>query len=141
MNKVSFYHKGTGIFRDYQFMTSKDELIALNTPPDHAAIEGHFDHLSQKVDVESGEVVDHQPPAPSADHEWDAAMKRWRKHAATAARDVDRAIARARLTHLETMQPRLLREVALGYEHARKQLAEIDEEIIALRPQLAPPPS
>jgi hypothetical protein len=45
------------------------------------AIEGQYDHLSQRVDLATGQVIDYQPPAPAdtalATHRWDADTRRW----------------------------------------------------------------
>jgi hypothetical protein len=38
---------------------------------------GHYDGLCQRVDVQTGEVVDYQPPRPSPNHDWDEQTKRW----------------------------------------------------------------
>jgi len=44
-------------------------------------VEGEHDHLSKRVDIATGEVVDYQPPAPADDADktwsWDDAIKRW----------------------------------------------------------------
>ncbi|WP_428421978.1 tail fiber assembly protein [Methylibium sp.] len=53
----------------------------MNIPSGLAAREGVYDHLSQRVDLITGAVVDWQPPAP-ADTEfetwaWDAKTRRW----------------------------------------------------------------
>src|SRR5277367_2415396 len=101
MKTVSFYHKDTGIFHGNQFIGTDDATVALNTPPDHVAIDGHHDPLSKRVNLDAHRqivaieaeietvqdraqrqaeldalkallLVDYQPPAPSTDHEWDA---------------------------------------------------------------------
>jgi hypothetical protein len=43
----------------------------------HGCVQGDYDLLSQRVDVESGLVVDYQPPSPSENHAWDSGTKRW----------------------------------------------------------------
>lgn len=74
----SYYRLGTG-----EILPFRDKLVepmpAL--PEGIGAIEGAYDHLSQRVDIETGEVVDWQPDKPEGDeytdHEWDAGTKRW----------------------------------------------------------------
>ena len=51
------------------------------TADGRGVVEGHHDHLSERVDLVTGAVVDYQPPQPDADHEWHAASRRWRKRA------------------------------------------------------------
>jgi hypothetical protein len=67
MRVVCFYHKETGRFDGGHPMTPDPKLIAPNTPADHSAIEGdHFDALSQRVDVKTGEVKSRGRPAPTS---------------------------------------------------------------------------
>lgn len=81
MSHVGFYHRETGAIHQVDLQTSDDSIIAANTPADHIAIKqpagGRLDHLSQRVDIATGEVIDYQPPAPSAGHAWDQASRRW----------------------------------------------------------------
>jgi hypothetical protein len=86
MRQVSSYHKETRLLNGSHLLASDDAAIALNTPPDHIAIDGHHDSLSKRVDVANPEtidvyvtsdqsdiptkvtrykVVDYEPPAPS----------------------------------------------------------------------------
>ena len=48
---VSFFHRLTGLLNGVHFLASDANIVALNTPPDHIAIDGHHDHLSKRVDV------------------------------------------------------------------------------------------
>lgn len=75
----SYYRLNTG-----EILAFRDKLVEpMPVPPDGiGAIDGAYDHLSQRVDLETGEVVDWQPDKPAGDeytdHEWDANTKRWR---------------------------------------------------------------
>lgn len=137
MKAVSFYHQESGVIADYKMHASDDRIVALNTPADHLPIEGHFDHLSQKVDPVTKTIIDHQPGKPSEQHEWSAAAKRWLlSDAAQANKDAAQG-ARQQIAHLErNAQPRALREHALGYDGAQARLKAIDDEISALRRHL-----
>lgn len=137
MKSVMFYHLDTGILRPSHFTTSDDSLVELNIPDNHAAIEGHHDHLSRRVDLAAGIVVDYQPPQPSADHEWNADIRRWQLTAAAQAKADAREAALARIAFLEgAPSRRAAREHALGYDGALARLKTIDDEIIALRQKL-----
>lgn len=56
MRVVSFYHKETGKLHSNKLMASDDSMVDMNTPIDHVAIDGHHDHLSNRVDVTTGEI-------------------------------------------------------------------------------------
>jgi len=75
---VSFFRLADGVFTGRQF-TGRAEFAEIRDGEDF--VEGSFDHLSQRVDIETGEVVDYQPPAPDATplntYSWDASIKRW----------------------------------------------------------------
>ena len=134
---VSFYHCETGIFNGRHLMVSDPSMIPLNTPPDHIAIEGdHYDPLTQRVDVATGKVVDHIPPQPSADHEWNSISRRWQLRPEITAKQQARQAALGRITELELKALRALREHALGKPGAHARLAAIDTEISALREAL-----
>lgn len=126
----SFYHRISGQLADFRYSGSSLER---NTPPDHVAIEGALDHLSQRVDVTTGSVVDYQPPQPSPDHEWNATAKRWRKKAEAVRRQSLRDNARATIDAIESKQGRAMREALLELlpvgSEARKSLQQIEDEI------------
>ena len=77
----SFYDIATGLIAPGRIVTSSVAALAANTPPGYAAIAGAFDHLAQRVDPATGQVVDYQPPAPADDElrtwAWDDATRRW----------------------------------------------------------------
>jgi hypothetical protein len=134
MRVVSFYHRETGLFHGRHLMVSDASLIPLNTPPDHIAIEGdHYDPLTQRVDVNTGKVIDHLPPKPSDDHEWSSISRRWQLRPEVTAKQRAKAQALGRITELELKALRALREHALGKHGAHERLAAIDAEITQLR--------
>jgi hypothetical protein len=141
---VSFYNKNTGLFADSRITASSDELVRLNTPVDHIAIDGHHDHMCKKVDLATGQIVDHQPPAPSDDYEWNDGTKRWILKQAIQDKLTARANALQRIAALEAAQPRIMREIIIHLLHKRdgepeyalNQLIEIDDQITELRKEL-----
>lgn len=79
MSQWSFFNAETGLFSPRQVSTNS--RLMPKAPPGYVAKEGRFDHLSQKVNVSNGQVVDYQPPQPVATNmhtwEWNASTKRW----------------------------------------------------------------
>ena len=77
----SFYDAATGAIAPARVTCPAGPNLAGNTPAGHVAIEGRFDHLSQRVNLETGQVEDYQPPAPADDElrtwAWDEATRRW----------------------------------------------------------------
>jgi hypothetical protein len=134
MRVVSFYHKVTGMFHARHLMSSDAKAIALNTPHDHIALDGdHFDRLSQRMDVETGKVVDQVPVQPSVNHEWNATDRRWQVKPEVLAREETRRHAMLRIGQLEQSGIRSLRELALGEAKAADRLRALDAEIAELR--------
>jgi hypothetical protein len=139
MRVIWFYHQDTGLFHGRTLMTSDPKMIAPNTPPGHVAIEGdHFDPVSQRVDVASGQVVDRLPPQPSVDHEWNSSARRWQIKPEIVAEEEARRVALERIRYLELKALRALREHALGQATAVDRLKSIDDEIAQLRSSLLP---
>ena len=154
MRSVSFYDPKTGLFNGTQLLAPDDETVTLNTPSGYLPLDGHFDSLSQMVDIANPSfiettgadgqplqtpvysVIEYQPPAPSADYEWNAATKRWQLSAAAQSKVDGNAVARARIAELEISQHRAVREFALGMPGTLDRLTKIDAEIASLRPQL-----
>jgi hypothetical protein len=126
---VSFYHVETGLLHDVMLTTSDESIIALNAPAGHIAIDGHHDSLSKRVNVETGEVVEYQPPAPSAEHVWHDETKRWRLSDGAQAKIDGRAAALARIAALVDSQHQFVREYLLGVAPALERLAAIHDEI------------
>lgn len=92
MKQWSFYDPESGLFSGRTYGGS-EQLLELNTPKGLAAIEGSHDHLSKRVNLLTGEVVDYQPPAPPDNEfetfEWNAEVKRWISQPTTAAKARD----------------------------------------------------
>jgi hypothetical protein len=136
-----FYDEVTGVIHERSIVTDTDavtaaKFAALNAPRGHVAIEGQYDHLSQRVDIATSTVIDYQPPAPSADHEWNTATKRWVVKAAVTARAQAKAAALAQIAVLEAKGIRAGREAQLGMEGAQERLKALDYEIAGLRAQI-----
>lgn len=140
----SFYEKGTGrvVARTY---AGPREWLEANTRDGHVAYEGNLDPLSQKIDisrevrdadgalVKHGPVVDYHQPQPSAEHEWNADIKRWVLGAAASRK-------REILSQIKAIEDsgshvRALREALLG-RGGFDRLREIDDQIAELRKQL-----
>ena len=139
-----FYNSTTGVFSPIAFSGNIVD-VGINTPGGHTAIEGEFDHLAQKIDLQTGQVVDYQPPAPSNDVNnmwaWDAPTKRW---AATptlsALKTVRVAEVQAAIEAQEKSQDRPQRELMSAFRLslpapavALNRMLAIDNEITRLR--------
>jgi hypothetical protein len=138
MRRYSFYHQVTGLFSGTTFATDLPtrENLERHTPGGHRPIEGEHDHLSKRVNVATGEVIEYQPPQPSPDHAWDATAKRWSVPPEVTARARARLAAVSEIARLEAAAARPLRELALGDATAAERLREIDTQIAALRSTL-----
>jgi hypothetical protein len=114
------------------------ELVKRNTPEGHTHFihEGPLDHLCNKVDVATGEIVDHVPDQPTDDHQWHEPTKRWNLSAAVQAKEQARAQALATINQLEAQCVRPLRELALGIAGAADRLAALETAIAAERLKL-----
>jgi hypothetical protein len=133
----SLYEAATGLFTGKRLHCDDEGLLAVRLPAGTLAMEGAFDHRSQRMDLSTGEVVAYRPPAPSGDHEWDGAAKRWQVKAAGRGTDGRTGVIYARIQALEATQGRAVREATLGDAAAMKRLKEIDAEINELRKELA----
>jgi hypothetical protein len=132
----SLYEAATGLFTGKRLQCDEEGLVEVRLPPGTLAIEGAHDHMSQRVEMSSGKVVAYHPLAPSSDHEWNAAAKRWQVKKGVRESEGRRAVIHARIHALETSQGRAIREATLGDAGAMKRLKEIDAEIAALRAEL-----
>ena len=140
MKRVAFYHKDTGLLAHVVLVASDDKVVEANTPADHAALELKdgltADPLSQMVDVATGKMVDYQPPQPSADHEWDAAVKRWQLKPEVATARAGHRLALRTISQLEAAQARAIREHVLGDQSALARVQSIEQQIVAQRAKL-----
>lgn len=89
----SFYDAATGNIAPSRVTCPVGHNLETNTPPGHIAIAGVFDHLSQRVNLATGQVEDYQPDAPPDDElrtwSWDAQARRWRPVPTDAAVAID----------------------------------------------------
>lgn len=133
MKTWSFFRPETGEICDYRF-SGPENALPLNTPAGTTAIEGEFDHLSQRI--ENGGAVDWQPPSPGDDYEW--RERRWVLKADVADRQVHRAMAQQRILDWESKQSRALRELAINPDDAfaKARLQQINDQIALLRTEL-----
>lgn len=138
---ISFYDKTTGLFtgRTLRCSGHSVETLGASAQEGEGFVEGLHDHVSSKVDLQTGKVIDYQPPQPSADHEWDATAKRWKLTAAAEQREIRRQNALRQIAALEAAQARPHRELTLDPANiqARQRLEAIEKEIASLRAQLA----
>lgn len=112
MRHFRFYHKDTGIFHPNTFATTdvRPTVIARNTPADHVALEGEFDHRTQRFDIGANKVVSHDGVKV----------------------DPTRRLKLLRIDALRVAQHDHMRRVLLGIED-KSALAAIDDEITALQ--------
>jgi hypothetical protein len=140
MRQFHFYDASTGLFHSSSVVINApfghEETAQKNCPAGHNIIEGVFDPLCQRVDLATGQVIDYQPPAPSTDHEWNSAAKRWELSPAAQSKAEARAAASARIAELEASQHRHVRDLLLGSLSARPRLQAIGDEITKLTADL-----
>lgn len=149
MKVWSFYDPTTGLFTGH-VLSGSDNDLAANLPENLAAIQGRYDRLSQRVNVETQQVEDWQPPQPDDDHEWRAeapdaptrAEQRWRwvKKADVVERERRAAQAQAKINDMERSAARAMREallLLLPESPERQRLTEVEQRIASLRGDLA----
>jgi hypothetical protein len=132
MKSWHFFDAKTGYLTGRAY-SGPDEMLDANTPPGCAAIEGEFDCLSQRVDLETGEIIDYQPPAPDEFHEWTG--KRWVMRADVLQRRQVRAEAEALLISIDGKRSRAFEDLFLSPDQRgadgklpRERLEKIREE-------------
>jgi hypothetical protein len=76
MSIYSVYDRTTGVIAFAVLCKNGDRLQGI-VPEGHGCILGDYDGLSQRVDVETFQVVDYQPRRPSENHQWNSQAKRW----------------------------------------------------------------
>ena len=150
MTSWSFYRQEDGALLGVVF-TGPESDLALNTPSGCRAVSGRFDHLSQRVNLATGQVEDWQAPPPQDTelhtHRWDAATKRWLASDTLAGRKLSaRREVQAEIERIEAQQPRAMREAMLAgdslaaAEHRRaatSRLGRIEALVQAQRQRLA----
>lgn len=130
------YRKSDGIFTGRVVGGPRKQLLLVNETDEIGLAEGVTDPMSQRVDIQSGALIDYQPPAPDTDHYWNVEVRRWNLKPEIAERNQRRTTAQARIDALERKQPRALREIVLGRLGAAERLQDIDNEIAELRKDL-----
>ena len=136
MKTWSFYDRQTGLLTGCTF-TGRKASLDLNLKAGQGAIEGDHDHLSRKVNLDTGELEDYVPPAPDEHHAWNEEQKRWVLKPAVQEARAKRVQALTQIAQLEARQPRALREMALGHEGATQRLQAIEDQIASLRQLLS----
>jgi hypothetical protein len=138
MKTCSLYDPATGIFNGMTISASDEELLKKNIPDGCGAIDGVIDHLAYSVDIETGTVVDYQPPQPNDDHEWITDTKRWQIKPDIIKKQQDKAQALAQLQLLDAKHLRALDEVIAEPDNmvARDNLDAIRKLKIQLRKKL-----
>lgn len=144
MNTWSFYDPNSGIVSGAVYRGRAADL-QLNTPPGLLAFPGFLDHLSQRIDLHTGQPVDHQPPAPADDKwqtwDWDGTARRWVSSPTLAALQRDRTTEiDLRMQAAESDQARPLRELQVATATgqpapvaALQRLQDVEARIVALR--------
>jgi hypothetical protein len=93
MNTRHIFNSSTGLLTGAT-ITGPDEHLPANTPVGHGTVSGVDDWQCQRVDINTGAVVDWQPAPPPDDAmrtwRWDAPSRRWvaQQTAAASALDV-----------------------------------------------------
>lgn len=144
---VSFYRLADGRLTGQTF-TGLPERIEANTPEGCAAFEGLLDHLSQAVDLATGQPADWQPDPPPDDAyctwRWDDKTRRYVGEPTLAAVKRDAAaplLAELAALDLAAIRPMSEISLALGAAtavpaDAKVALANIEQQKQALRLQL-----
>ena len=115
MSTVTYYRLDTGLFEGGQ--TYSGTTPEKSAPPGFGWVEGWHDHLSKRVDLETGDVVDYQPPAPPPPTE--AAL------AAAARAERDKRLAACDWTQMQDVTlSDALRAAWAGYRAALRAVPE-----------------
>lgn len=136
MKHFSFYHRESGNLHRVIFSTDDPTQLANNTPKDHAPIEGRFDHLSQRLDMSTGQIVDFIPPPPSKDHVWNPDTRRHQLTAAAQERHAKRIADMQRAIEIECTLPLALLDHALCKPNSIDRLLAIRAELDVLKARL-----
>ena len=150
MKTRSIYNRGTGFFTG-GVVAHNDNSVFGKLEPELGEVEGQHDHLSKRVDLATGEVIEWQPPAPPdtdlETFEWDALSEpkrpRWRaRPTAKALVRAENAAIVAQIEREEAKQTRSIRELALtpSSKPAKDALQAIENKVAELRATLQPEP-
>lgn len=133
---TTIYSRDTGLILAHY--DGPESQLANSVPAGCDAIDGTYDGLSQRYDAAKGQIVDYQPPAPDADHEWihddpqtGARVRRWVLKPEVAEQRARLVVAKAQIADLEAKQQRAMREAFLNPDdtNARQRVSDIDEQI------------
>jgi hypothetical protein len=134
--KYRFYCEVTGLIHQAKVYSNNledaklsDLAARMNAPPGHLPIAGTYDHDTQRVDLQTRQVVPHKPARPSEDHEWHTDVGRWHLKNEVAERERLHLDVRRQIAELEATSPRLLRQAQLGHPGAQEALARLDQQI------------
>jgi hypothetical protein len=112
---VHIYDLTSGLFTGQAHHTNLRDpaavtrFIEASTPPGHGAYIGKYvDYLSKRVDLQTGLLVEYQPPQPSRKHFWNHEAKRWQVK-----NREQREIAMTRIAQLEASTHRAVRETLI----------------------------
>lgn len=145
---ILFYRfkKSDGLFTGAVDSAESFAGIAGNEDDNIGLIEGVRDWQSERVDLETGQIIDYQPPAPDDDHEWlhddeqGNRIRRWVLKPEAAERNARQAAAQTRIAELAQKTERAVREHILGIVPTDDDraagaltLQEIQDEIAAQR--------
>ena len=131
MAAYTFANKDTGELSRKKFSGPPDS-IAANTPAGMIAIEGDYDSICQRLDLNTREIVAYQPPKPSEDHEWTGT--RWRLNANAQAQINEDKRARFLLAELDAKQARRVREILAATD---PQMQAYEDQAVKLRERLS----
>lgn len=124
MSAFTIYRRDTG--QIVGVFSGSDRHLDANVPEGCAAVPGRYDGQSQRIDPETEQAVDWQPPQPSADYEW--VGRRWVPNSEA----LRKRVALREIRRLERdEQPRAVREAVLGL--GRERLEQIQDRIEELR--------
>lgn len=131
----SLYDETTGAFLGRGIIGPDEAHLQRNLEAGVAAMEGEHDHLSKRVDLATGTVVEWQPDSPGPDYTWDATTLRWVVAPDVAAKDAARQATMATINSLEATSLRAIREalISLG---VTGRIVDTDAKISALRGNL-----
>jgi hypothetical protein len=135
----SYYLLDSGMFTGAVRRTSRP-MDQIPVPEGQGLRAGEFDHLSQKVDPITDQVVDYQPPAPGADYEWlhndehGDRVRRWVLKQGVADSRARKAAAQAALNDIDMRMIRALGEHALkNNAESRRRVQDLEDQKVPLR--------
>lgn len=130
MSNYHYYHVDTGVIHEKTVSSdlgdeaAQRRFAAANAPEGHAAIAGHFNRATHKINISTATAEAYQPEPPSALDQ----------------RRVARTTAQTRVSNLELQAQRALRETVLALAERlgvpADRLKELDTDIAVARKDL-----